>query len=170
MWDKDSSIFKVDTSIKQTTNNLVQHKIQRRGIAGVIGWRPNPFATTIGTNTKCDPRSNLRTFKSHGKDSEVWKMGATSTELGFILRTRIEVNYGFHLVRPADRLQGRITLVVRQCSVFGGTGVVWCGVLRVIKPLVKRWKRIITYGKLSILTVRLSKIGRNGPEDMAKLF
>ena len=51
-----------------------------RGIAGVIGWRPDPIATTIGTNTKCDPRSNLPTFKSHGKNPKVWKMGTTLTE------------------------------------------------------------------------------------------
>ena len=70
----------------------------------------NPIATTIGTNTKSDPRSNLPTFKS-----------------------RSGKNHGFHLVRSAHRLQGQIALAVRQCSVFGGTSVVWCGVLRVIK-------------------------------------
>ena len=36
--------------------------------------KTNPIATTIGTYTKCDPRSNLPTFKSHGKDPKVWKM------------------------------------------------------------------------------------------------
>ena len=38
------------------------------------------LATTIGTNTKCDPRSNFPTFKRHGKNPKVWKMGITPTE------------------------------------------------------------------------------------------
>ena len=35
-------------------------------------------------------------------------------------------NHGFHLMMSAHRLQGQIALAVRQCSVFGGTSVVWC--------------------------------------------
>ena len=45
----------------------------------LTGPGPNPIATTIGTYTKCDPRSNLPTFKSHGKNPKVWKMGTAPT-------------------------------------------------------------------------------------------
>ena len=48
------------------------------------------------------------------------------TKNGFISRTRSGKNHGFHLVRSAHRLQGQIALAVRQCSVFGGTSVLWC--------------------------------------------
>jgi hypothetical protein len=47
------------------------------------------------------------------------------TRSGIFLRTRREKNHGFHLLKPPHPLQSPIVLAVRQCSVFGGTRMVW---------------------------------------------